>query len=133
MGGRGSSSGVSVKGKPYGSEYSTVLQSGNVKFVKQNDTTASVKTPMENMTKNRVYVTVNHQNEIKAITYYDKENKRKKQIDVHGQTHNIKGKAVIPHTHEGYEHAENGTRNLTTKEKKMVARILNLWNNRASK
>ena len=28
MGGRGSSSGISVKGKPYGSEYTTLYQSG---------------------------------------------------------------------------------------------------------
>lgn len=36
MGGRGVSSGVSVKGKPYGSEFRTLLQADNVKFVKQN-------------------------------------------------------------------------------------------------
>lgn len=37
MGGRGSSSGMSVSGKPYGSEYHTVYQSGNIKFVAVND------------------------------------------------------------------------------------------------
>lgn len=137
MGGRGASTNQEIdsKGNPisYGSKYHTVLQSGNIKFVKQNDTTKSVKTPMETQTKNRVYVTVNHQDEIKSITYYDKENKRKKQIDVKGKTHRIKGKPTIPHTHEGYEHIEQGTRNLATKEKKMVERIVKLWNNRASK
>lgn len=38
MGGRGASSGVSDSGKPYGSEYNTVYQSGNIKFVKQVNT-----------------------------------------------------------------------------------------------
>lgn len=33
MGGRGASSGLSVKGKPYGSEYHSVLKAGNIKFV----------------------------------------------------------------------------------------------------
>ena len=36
MGGRGASSGMSEKGKPYGSEFRTLLKAGNVKFVKQN-------------------------------------------------------------------------------------------------
>lgn len=133
MGGRGSSSGISVKGVPYGSDYHTVLKSGNIKFVKQNDTTASVKTPMETMTSNRVYVTVNNNDEIKAITYYDKDNKRKKQIDIQGMEHKIKGVPTIPHTHEGYVHDENGTRNLTSKERKMVDRIINMWDNKSSK
>ena len=85
------------------------------------------------MTKNRVYVTVNHNDEIKAITYYDKDNKRKKQIDIQGMAHKLKGVPTIPHTHEGYVHDEKGTRNLTAKEKKMVDRIKNMWDNRASK
>lgn len=37
MGGRGASSGRSVKGKAYGTEYSTVYQSGNIKFIRKND------------------------------------------------------------------------------------------------
>ena len=32
MGGRGASSGLSDKGKKYGSEYTTLHQSGNIKF-----------------------------------------------------------------------------------------------------
>ena len=85
------------------------------------------------MTKNRVYVTVNHKNELKAITYYDKENKRKRQIDLNGHAHKINGILTIPHTHEGYIHKENGTRNLTDKERKMVARVTKLWDNFISK
>ena len=52
MGGRGSSSGVSVKGKPYGSEYTTVLKDGNIKFLEVNS--GSATPPMETMTKGRV-------------------------------------------------------------------------------
>ena len=34
MGGRGSSSGISVSGKVYGSEYKSLVTYGNIKFVK---------------------------------------------------------------------------------------------------
>ncbi len=78
MGGRGASSGISVKGKVYGTEYTTLHAEEDIKFVKYNESKAS-KTPQETMTNNRVYVTINNKNEISAITYYDKENKRRKQ------------------------------------------------------
>ena len=71
MGGRGASSGMSKSGKKYGSEYTTVYQSGNIKFVKPN--AGSTTAPMETMTKNRVYVTLDYKNEPKFISYYDKE------------------------------------------------------------
>lgn len=128
-GGRGASFGTSRAGKKYGTEYHTVLKSGNIKFVIQNDTVASTKSPMETMTKNRVYVTVNQNNKLKYITYYDSDNKRKKQIDLDGIPHRLHGKKELPHTHLGYEHDENGTRRLTTKEHKMVENVINLWNN----
>ena len=44
MGGRGASSGMSVSGKPYGSEFRTLLKAGNIKFVKAVD--GAQKTPM---------------------------------------------------------------------------------------
>lgn len=131
MGGRGSSSGMSVdkhgnQKYAYGTEFRTVLQAGNVKFVASNS--GSAKTPMETMTEGRVYATVNAQNEVKSITYYDKSNKRFKQIDVSGQKHFINGKPELPHTHHGYEHEEyGGTRTLSPKEKKMVERVLKTW------
>ena len=130
MGGRGAASGMSIDkyGKPknpYGSEFRVIYQAGNIKFVVSNS--GSAKTPMETMTNGRVYATVNDKNEVKAITYYDKNNKRFKQIDVTGRLHTIDGSAAIPHTHLGYVHEERGTRNLTTKEKKMVERVLKTW------
>jgi hypothetical protein len=131
MGGRGSSSGFSVSGKRYGTEYTTAYQSGNIKFVISNS--GSAKTPMETMTHGRIYATLSNRKdggqEVKAITYYDKNNKRYKQIDVIGNAHYIGGKPELPHTHRGYLHDENGTRKLTEKERKMVERVLVTWYN----
>ena len=59
MGGRGSSSGISDKGKKYGTEYHTVYQSGNIKFIKISK--GNITPPFETMTKGRVYVTVSNQ------------------------------------------------------------------------
>lgn len=130
MGGRGASSGVSVKGKPYGSEYKTVIKSSNIKFVKASNGSATA--PLETMTRGRVYVTVNAADELKFISYYDNQNKRTKTIDL-TKPH----KGVLPHTHHGYEHFENdskkGFANLTTEEKAMVDKVRKLWYNRRSK
>ncbi len=127
MGGRGASSGASKSSKRYGTEFHTVLQSGNIKFVKYNDSTAA-KTPMETMTKGRVYVTVSENNVLKSITYYDNSNKRTKQVDL-DKPH----KGMLPHTHHGYEHNENdgkkGAANPNVKEQKMVDRVNALWYN----
>lgn len=127
MGGRGASSGTSKNGKKYGTEYTTLLKSGNIKFVRKNEGSASA--PMETMTKGRVYVTVNRNNKLKSITYYDNANKRRKQIDLEHYHENIKDR----HTHEGYEHAESGTHRLTTEERNMVAHIEKLWYNQRTK
>lgn len=124
MGGRGSSTGFSVNGKKYGTEYKSILTSGNIKFVVRLDNSAAA--PMETMTKNRVYVTLSSQGELKCISYYDKDSKRRKQIDL-DKPH----RGVVPHTHHGYNHNENdsskGYANLTEKEKKMVERVKLAW------
>ncbi len=131
MGGRGASSGISDKGRRYGTEYHTVLQDGNVKFVK-SDSVGSTKTPMETMKKGRVYVTVNDNNELSAITYYDNSGKRTKQIDLK-KAHN----GLKPHIHHGYIHNENdskkGGAKLTPKEIAMVDRVNKLWYNKIKK
>ena len=136
MGGRGAASGVSNKGRKYGTEYTSLYQSGNIKFVRYNDS-KSAKTPQETMTKGRVYVTVNSKNEPKAITYYDKHNKRYKQVDLSGNSHIIDGERVLPHTHHGYNHNENDDKNgaakLTTEEKSMVDKVKSLWYNYISR
>lgn len=76
MGGRGASSGISDKGIPYGKEYTSVLTSGNIKFVKKNKGAASA--PLETMTKGRVYVTLGSDKTPRFISYYSKETKRTK-------------------------------------------------------
>lgn len=129
MGGRGSSSGFSIKGSPYGSQYQTLLESGNVKFVKKNERVS--ETLMETATKGRVYVTVGGDKLLQVI-YFDTENKRNKTIDL---SHPHLGQQ--PHVHHGYEHNENdppkGYTRLTPKEKRMVARVKKLWYNHIGK
>ena len=80
MGGRGSSSGISLSGKRYGTEYKSLVTYGNIKFVVSLD--SNTTSPMETMTKNRVYVTLDQDGNPKFISYYDKDNKRRKQIDL---------------------------------------------------
>lgn len=131
MGGRGASSGISDRGKKYGSEYTILYESSNIKFVQYNDA-KSAKTPQETMTRGRVYVTVNQENKLVSITYYDNLNKRRKQIDLEKEHRGMK-----PHTHHGYNHNENdsakGASNLTTEERKMVEEVRSIWYNRFGK
>lgn len=131
MGGRGASSGVSDSGKPYGSEYRSVMQIGNIKYVISNEGANSA--PMETMTKGRVYVTVDkNTNELKYISYYDKHNRRYKQIDLqHG--HKVDDIKEQPHVHKGYLHNEKGDYRLSNTEKKMVERVRKIWYNRRGK
>ena len=49
MGGRGASSGISDKGNPYESQYRTLYQEGNIKFIKKNSRDSEPL--METMTK----------------------------------------------------------------------------------
>lgn len=118
MGSRGAASGTGKH--PYGSEYKTVLQNGNIKFVKYR-LADNAKAPLETQTKGRVYVTVNNDNELSFISYYDREGKRSKTIDL---LHAHDGKS--PHSHTGYEH--NGkAEDLTDDEKKLLARVRKAW------
>lgn len=132
MGGRGASSGISDKGKKYGTEYHSVLKVANVKFIVQN-AKGSVKTPMETMTHGRVYVTIGGNGAPKSITFYDSNNKRYKQIDITGTPHKINGKYVLPHTHYGYIHDENGTTELSARDRKRVERLVRYWYNHRGK
>jgi len=130
-GGRGASSGISIKGKPYGSEYHAVYQSGNIKFIVPNN--GQVKAPLETMTAGRVYATIGTDGNPRYISYYDKHNRKWKQIDIEGMPHTINGKRELPHTHKGYYHNEKGDFLLSPKEKKMVERVRKAWYNRHSK
>ncbi len=128
MGGRGASSGMSEKGKPYGSEFRTLMQAGNIKFVKQN-TATNAKDPLETMTQGRVYATINRDNKINAISYYSENGKRIKTINLLHSHERFNGE----HTHIGYYHDEGGTRGLTVSEKKLVAFVKKAWYNKNSK
>ena len=87
MGGRGASSGTShyerkdgtVIENPYGSQYHSVMTSGDIKFVSKSSRRSEPL--METMTKGRVYAHVEG-DDIKSIVYFDNENKRTKQIDL---------------------------------------------------
>lgn len=130
MGGRGSSSGISNKGKKYGTEYHTIYKSGNIKFIKINE--GNITPPFEIMTKGRVYVTVSNQDKLKSIIFFDKHNKRYKQIDI-DHPHKIDGVWTEPHTHKGYFHDEKGTFTASEKELKTVDKVIKIWNNRIDK
>lgn len=129
MGGRGASSGRSANGRDYGTEYTTVFQSGNIKFIKKLD--RKFEAPLETRTRGRVYVTVGG-DRLLAIHYYSAENKREKTIDL---THAHKG--MQPHVHHGYEHNEydgpKGGTGLSPKERQMVARVEEIWYGRTHK
>lgn len=127
MGGRGASSGFSASGKPYGSEYTTLLQSGNIKFVAVNE--GAPTAPLETMTRGRVYVTVNEkENTLKSISFYDRQNKRFRQIDM-DHYHKIDGKPVKPHVQAGYLHNGEASKP-TDKDSRLIDKVLKLWYNK---
>lgn len=133
MGGRGASSGRSENSNKYGSQYHTVLQDGNIKFVTKNFRNA--ESLMETMTDGRVYVTVGGK-DLLQIIYFDTASKRNRTIDL---SHPHKGKK--PHVHHGYEHNEidikngvkGGATGLSIKERKMVDKVTKLWYNHINK
>ena len=131
MGGRGASSGISNKGKPYGSEYATVYQSGKIKYVEVNSGASTA--PLETMSKNRIYVTVDkNTQDLKYVSFYDSNNKRYKQIDLQ-HPHKVDGVKEQPHVHMGYNHNENGDRKLTHEEQKLVEQVKKKWYNKRNK
>lgn len=130
MGGCGASSGMYTwRGKVhiYGDEYHSIMQWRNVKFVKINE--GATTAPMETMTKGRIYVTVGKNDTLKSISWYSKDGKRRKQIDL-THAHKIDGKRERPHVHLGYKHDEGGNRTLTLGELHLARKIERVWANR---
>ncbi|MBP2058969.1 hypothetical protein J2Z60_002170 [Lactobacillus colini] len=136
MGGRGANFRVSIKGHRYGTEFRSVFKYKNIKFVKNNgldyrkgkkNKAIPATLPLETQTEGRVYISVDNQNELKSIAFY-KNKKKYKQIDI-DHKHKIKGKYIQPHTHLRYYNAENGTKKLTRKERKMIAEVIKVWKN----
>ena len=126
FGGRGASSGISERRNQYGSQYHTIHEAGNIKFVEANSRRSE---PLfESRTKGRVYVRIGG-GELKQIIYFDTEEKRKKTIDL---DHRHKG--LSEHVHHGYYHDEyeQSKKKATkpdTKETKMIERVTRIWNN----
>lgn len=126
MGSNGASSGIARNGMRYGTEFSTVYQSDEIKFVRANRNMATA--PMETMTDGRVYVSVNRSDRIKSIVFFDENHRRYKTIDV-DHTHFVNGRAERPHTHYGYFHDENGSAALSAEEAAIVDRVRRMWHN----
>lgn len=147
MGGRGASSpsGVYLRGKSkvetiqYGSEYTSLLRVGNVKYVVWKGGKAT-KAPQETQVdktrkpNGRVYATINQKTEkVQYITFYDEHGKLYKQIDVGGnhdhlgRKSQVADKSDIWHVHLGYEHNQNGFRELTSGEKRVARVIISKW------
>jgi hypothetical protein len=122
MGGRGAASGKSAQGHDYGTEFKTLLEVDNIKFV-QYIHTENAKTPLETMSadKNRVYALINKFNFIKSITFYDKSGKLQRQIDL---DHSHRGQN--PHVHVGYEHSPE-TVPLNKNDEEYIAKVRKLW------
>ena len=113
---------MSDSGKPYGTEFKTLFTSGNIKFITPTSHESEL---FETRTEGRVYATVTKEGNLKSIYYFDKNLKKVKNIDL---THTHNGKK--PHVHHGYEHSsedKHGGTGLTTKEKQMVDRVTELW------
>lgn len=126
MGGRGASSGISKAGKPYGSQYQTVVISGNIKIVETK--AESSESLLETATRGRVYGLLNSKGNIGSIVYFDNKGKRTKRIDL-DHSH----KKMKPHTQHGYigggHDGKKGASKLTPEEKRMVERVQSVWDN----
>lgn len=124
MGGRGASSGISSKGKPYGSQYETVLEHENIKFV--TNIGKNYEPLMETMTDGRVYVQVGG-NDVLRIVQMDKDNRRNKVIE-------FDKKKKQWHVHHGYIHAENSEKlhdPLSKADEKLLDKVNRIWHNRS--
>lgn len=122
MGGRGSSSGMSKYGNPYGSQYHALLEIGSVKFVEKS--TKGSETLMETATPGRVYAYVNPQGKLSSLTMFDGGNMRSTQIDL---LHSHDG--MKPHAHDGYEFkkGDHKARPLTERERDLLDTVLGEW------
>ena len=121
MGSRGASSGISKRGNKYGSQYHTLYEAENIKFVAKN--TRESETLMETMTPGRVYATVAGDRVIYIMTF-DKNNKRMELYD-------LKDKRAGPHIHYGYEHNETkppSKPNAT--QQRFIDKVTRIWENR---
>jgi hypothetical protein len=71
--------------------------------------------------KNRVYVLVNEDGVVKSIGFYDKQGRKKRQVDL---THEHNGQS--PHVHIGYEHSPEYVR-MTKSDWAYVEKVRRIW------
>ncbi len=122
MGGRGASSGLGKN--PYGSQYNTVLEHENIKFV--TNAVKNYEPLMETMTPGRTYVQVGGE-EIVRIVFMGEKNKRNKVIEKDKRTKEW-------HVHHGYFHTEDSEKNhepLSTADKAFLEKVNKIWHNRS--
>lgn len=120
----------------YGTEFSEIkgVNAGkSIKFVKPNS--GATTAPMYTKTKGRVYATVDKDGDVRFISFYSNKKTernsgydRVKQIDLKGIDHVVDGERIIPHTHHGYNHDENGTTKPSNKEQKVIDKVVSAWN-----
>ncbi|MDR2733779.1 MAG: hypothetical protein LBC99_03930 [Spirochaetota bacterium] len=125
MGGRGASSGISAAKKKYGTEYRTIIEYDNIKFIQPRGKGSS-SVPLETMSaaKDRVYAYVNNVGTLKSIAFYDGEGKRVRQIDL---DHPHAGH--MPHVHVGYDNKHtNEYIPLTAKDEAYIEKVKKIWN-----
>lgn len=117
MGGRGASSGISKKGKPYGTEFKAFLQVDNIKYVKKIE--GATTAPLETMSNGRVYATYNKNNKLKSITLYDENNI--KLVEIHPNIHGNK-KLKFGHVHYTVDHGKE--KPLPKKYRKLLHKVI---------
>lgn len=125
MGGRGAASGMSAdrhgnRKNIYGSQYRTVLQDDNIKFVTKND--RGSETLMETMTPGRIYVETGG-NDILRIIFFGEDNRRNHVIERNKRTGEW-------HAHNGYHHSEYSESRhdpLNDDDKIVLAKVKSLW------
>lgn len=126
MGGRGASSGISHSnkgvGNSYGTQYREIFSAGNLIFVTK--VSRQSENLMETMTPGRVYGTIGGK-ELIRITFFNKQNKRRKVIEKDKRT----GKW---HVHHGYEHREYSEKMhepLSEQDQRYLDMAQRLWQN----
>lgn len=124
FGGRGASSGISEKGNKYGSQYKTLLEHENIKFV--TNVVKNYEPLMETMTKGRMYVQVGGEDIVRIVQMGEK-NKRNKVIEKDKRTGEW-------HVHHGYFHTEDSEKPhepLNSSEQKLLDNVKKIWHNRS--
>lgn len=106
--------------------YSTVYREGELRFVKLNDERMAVKTPEMSNSPGAVYATLSRRGDLQAISFYDSERRKYKEIDFLHYHDGLK-----PHVHDidvdSISLRPAGGRALNDEEKAYVAHVYELY------